>query len=141
MRNVCVFYNIAFKSLVIQRREWVARLLEVIRLAHSLSSFVLFLDALLTELALCFLLNFMRLVLVLREAAPIVLAFGAVLPASLLRPQFVVSFRSIFEAHIASSLTLRHCLLAMKICADVIKHLGFGHLSIYALTAGSALCK
>ena len=65
MRNLCVFYNIAFKALIIQRREWVARLLKVIRLAHSLSSFVLFLDALFTELALCFLLNFMRLVLVL----------------------------------------------------------------------------
>ena len=65
MSNVCVFYNVAFKSLVIERREWVIRLLKVISLAHSLSSFVLFLYALFTELALCFLLDFVRLVLVL----------------------------------------------------------------------------
>ena len=141
MRNISVFYYVAFKSLVIQGREWVASLLEVIRLAHSLRSFVLFLDALLPKLALRLLLNLMRLVLVLRKAAAIVLALGTSLPASLLRPQFVVRFVRIFEAHIASCLTLRQRLLPMKIRADVIEHVCLRSLSIYTLTAGAALCE
>ena len=120
VRNVCVFYDVAFESLVVERREWVVRLLKVVGLAHSLGRFVLFLDALLTKLALRLLLNLMRLVLVLRKAAAIVLAVGTSLPTSLLGPQFVVRFIRIFEAHIASCLTLRQSLLAMKIRADVI---------------------